>query len=207
MSEVLEKGPSQNITVANIPQENAQNWHTGPASGEDCGLTFGSDSAEGTGKVDVDRGFNTVVVENATVANKGSSLEEISEVTNKQDFSKCHSTLGSADSQQMLEIIERQDVSKVILKEKHVTLNSKDINEKQKLDFEDSKLPSVSVDSLNENKENTSIQECKGKVEKETSVCMKERSAQVGDKICSDADVVDFDDELTEDQLMDTLES
>ncbi|XP_045216277.2 uncharacterized protein LOC123566353 [Mercenaria mercenaria] len=179
MSEVVEKGPSQNITVAENPKENAQHWHTGPAGQSDTGIKFGSES-------------ETMDTETGETVGKGSHSEEMSEVIENQDVQNCLQTESeSTVDTQMSEVIEPLGSEKIILKEKpnNIASGYTEIKQSENKNVE---LPDI--------KQNTDVKHGKENV-------LSNKVDMKGDHCNAEVDVDDFDDELTEDQLMDTLEN
>lgn len=206
MSEVLNKGPSQNIIVADKCAQNAQNWHTGPASGNDTGLILGSGLLEDSETKGISNDD-----QDSEMHNEAANSEEMSVIIENQDVKSDlkgvePTTSESMDTQEMSEVIEKQDQVNVMLKEKLNGLHSDCINNQDISVTIDKKGAKLNVNAENihdkenahDNDEDDSISTCK----ETKDVLVTDKFNTMGDNSNIVINPDDFDDEM-----MDTLES
>ncbi|XP_060569246.1 probable serine/threonine-protein kinase kinX [Ruditapes philippinarum] len=132
MSEVIEKGPSQNISVKGGMKEDAQHWHTGAPVQSNSGIQLDTENMD---------------TENTEIIDDCSNSVQISD----QNADKCLQRLSqnSTDSQAMSEIIEPVENETIVLKEKPNNITSGKTDSKQ-MSVTNEKLDvTMSVDKLN----------------------------------------------------------
>lgn len=176
MSEVIEKGTSQNVIVD--VKENAQHWHSGQVGQSDTGLQ-------------VDTETELMDTENTDVTNNSSNSRELSEVVQNGECLQGLSRQDSVESLAMSEIIEPVQNEKIVLKEKGSNITGV-VTDSRKItnDKTDGKSSNDKVNIA-------------GRADKENSVA--DKVDMTGDHCNTEVD--HFDDDLTEEQLMETLEN
>jgi hypothetical protein len=178
MSEVIEKGPSQNISVKGGMKEDAQHWHTGAPVQSNTGIQLDTENmdTENTEMIDKCSTSNSVQISDQNTDNYSQRLSQ-----------------NSTDSQAMSEIIEPVENEKIVLKEKLHNITSGKTDSKQMSVTHEKLDVTMSVDKLNTD----------SKIDKENKI--KDKVDMTGDH-CN-MDHFEEEDDLTEEQLMDTLEN